>query len=201
VSYYTNLELLLDLDEDGRAAIYQLEGSVKGVWYYRLKPPIKCSDYESRSTRTKNKQKAIEIATKRWEVLLDRIANDLPIPKRGGGAKKLSMKTPRGNIESPIGMYEITNKITGTVYVGISSNIPNRWRDHRGALTRDKHVNKQLQRDWNRWGEWSFNWSAQFYRPDTSRESLEREEQKRITELIYNEGKKVYNTNIKLLTE
>lgn len=197
MSYYIN-RTQLDCCPDGRVLLYQIEATKKPVWYYRIRRKGSTT-YDTRSTKTVDFAKAKQIAEERFYEILANEENGVPV-KNTQTAKKIDMKRPRGKILNKGGVYTITNKYTGTVYVGISSDIPKRWQQHRRELTRDRHKNKQLQRDWNKWGEWAFIWDLQFYTPTTSREALERIEQLKIKKIL-KEGHYVYNTDVRLLTE
>lgn len=50
-----------------------------------------------------------------------------------------------------IGIYKITCKINGKIYIGCSKNIANRWTQHILLLNQGKHHNKDLQRDFNKY--------------------------------------------------
>ena len=54
------------------------------------------------------------------------------------------------------GIYCIENKITNMVYIGLSKNINNRWKEHKYRLNRNIHPNNKLQNAWNKYGEESF---------------------------------------------
>lgn len=54
------------------------------------------------------------------------------------------------------GIYGIRNKENNMVYVGLSSNIHNRWTEHRYRLNTKIHPNKKLQNAWDKYGEDSF---------------------------------------------
>lgn len=54
------------------------------------------------------------------------------------------------------GIYEIKNTINHKVYIGLSSNIRNRFNYHRYALRNNIHTNRFLQDDWNIYGEDNF---------------------------------------------
>lgn len=43
-----------------------------------------------------------------------------------------------------MGIYKITNKITGQTYIGCSIDILRRWKDHIKSFTRKKNCNKKL---------------------------------------------------------
>ena len=48
-----------------------------------------------------------------------------------------------------IGIYKITNKVSGKIYIGQSKDIEVRIDQHLSALRRNKHENKDMQRDYN----------------------------------------------------
>lgn len=54
------------------------------------------------------------------------------------------------------GTYQIKNIINGKRYIGKSTNIKNRWQQHRSDLRAGRHHNKQLQNEWNTYGEDNF---------------------------------------------
>ena len=60
---------------------------------------------------------------------------------------------------SPIaGIYIITNKITGKIYIGSSHNLLKRKNNHFTNLKNKKHQNFYLQNAWNKYGEQTFEW-------------------------------------------
>jgi group I intron endonuclease len=50
------------------------------------------------------------------------------------------------------GVYMIRNKENGKAYIGSSNNIDRRWRTHLNQLNKNCHVNRYLQRSWNKYG-------------------------------------------------
>ena len=58
------------------------------------------------------------------------------------------------------GVYCIEHIDSGTKYIGSSNNIQQRWREHKSHLRRNKHVNRWLQRAWNKYGEDTFVFSV-----------------------------------------
>ena len=57
------------------------------------------------------------------------------------------------------GVYMIRNKVNNKIYIGQAIDIKGRWGRHRRELKDNKHVNKHLQRSWNKYGEESFKFS------------------------------------------
>lgn len=56
------------------------------------------------------------------------------------------------------GIYTITNKVTGKLYIGESLDIYRRWHDeHIPQLRKNCHYNKELQKDFNKYGEENFS--------------------------------------------
>ena len=55
------------------------------------------------------------------------------------------------------GIYCIENKINGMRYVGRAKHIEKRWRTHKSQLRKGNHVNRYLQRAWNKYGEAAFD--------------------------------------------
>ena len=59
------------------------------------------------------------------------------------------------------GIYMIQNKVNGKIYIGQTINIEgNRWKRHKSELRGGYHVNKHLQRSWNKYGEENFEFSV-----------------------------------------
>ena len=59
-------------------------------------------------------------------------------------------------MNSNCGVYCIRCKVNNKAYIGSSVDIKKRWNDHKGALRRGKHPNKQLQEDYNKYGADNF---------------------------------------------
>jgi hypothetical protein len=64
-------------------------------------------------------------------------------------------------VQKAFGVYQITNTITGDLYIGSTiRNFRDRWLSHRSDLRRQKHHNQRLQRAWNKYGEQAFAFSV-----------------------------------------
>jgi group I intron endonuclease len=58
--------------------------------------------------------------------------------------------------QKKIAVYRIVNTISGTYYVGSSTNLYERWRTHRKKLRAGTHLNPKLQASWRKHGEAAF---------------------------------------------
>ena len=92
------------------------------------------------------------------------------------------------------GVYTITNKVNGKVYVGESYAIENRWHSHRSALNRKGKCNRQLLSDWETYGEQAFEFKIIKELTSSSKMIRLIEEERTITELE-NSGTIVYNAD------
>lgn len=54
------------------------------------------------------------------------------------------------------GIYKITNKVNGKIYVGSTTDFCGRWNSHLDGLKKQKHPNRHLQFAYNKYGEESF---------------------------------------------
>ena len=61
------------------------------------------------------------------------------------------------------GIYKITCIKNGKVYIGRSINIPSRLYAHKRSLIMNRHINKKLQEDFNKYGEESFIFEVERY--------------------------------------
>lgn len=55
-----------------------------------------------------------------------------------------------------IAVYRILNTVSGTYYIGSSTNLYERWRTHRKKLRAGTHPNPKLQASWRKHGEDNF---------------------------------------------
>lgn len=94
----------------------------------------------------------------------------------------------RKNIIS--GVYSITNIVNGMVYIGSSCNILNRWSSHKCMLRKNYHHEKDLQNDWNTYGEDCFTFD--FVETDIQKDELLIKEKYYIKKFISN-GIELYN--------
>lgn len=72
------------------------------------------------------------------------------------------------------GIYCIENLVNGKKYIGQSTNIDNRRRQHLSLLRRNMHCNEHLQHAWNKYGERNFKFFILELCEDYSMDELER---------------------------
>jgi len=59
------------------------------------------------------------------------------------------------------GIYQITNKTNGKMYIGLCKDFNDRWRRHYQNLQANRNrPNKHLQASWNKYGEDAFTFSV-----------------------------------------
>lgn len=88
------------------------------------------------------------------------------------------------------GIYIITNKENGKVYIGSTNNFGTCWYLHRNSLRKGVHHNQYLQRSWNKYGEDAFEFGVIEYLDDL--EQLHLVEQFWM-DVYREEGKELYN--------
>ena len=90
------------------------------------------------------------------------------------------------------GIYMIQNKVNGKIYIGQAVDIKDRWKQHKSYLNGGYHVNKHLQRSWNKYGEESFEFSILL---ECEESQLNTYEQYYIFELMTYDSRVGYNKN------
>lgn len=64
------------------------------------------------------------------------------------------------------GVYSITNKVNGKVYIGSAVDFKKRWGAHKRCLKKGVHPNSYLQKAWNKHGSVSFIFAVLEYELD-----------------------------------
>jgi group I intron endonuclease len=92
------------------------------------------------------------------------------------------------------GIYQITNKINGKIYVGYSQNITLRWYLHIDDLMKGVHANYKLQSDYNEYGLANFNFSVLDI--IKNKKELILKEQEYLNNMIFEENYNLINGNL-----
>jgi group I intron endonuclease len=69
------------------------------------------------------------------------------------------MSPPRASTSVP-GVYTVTNKVSGRVYVGRSAKCSHRWNQHQARLRAGTHNNPPLQNAWRKYGAGAFEFAV-----------------------------------------
>ena len=56
----------------------------------------------------------------------------------------------------PAGVFQIKNKVNGKIFVSGNMNLNKIWNRHKTELKFGSHRNKEMQNDWNKYGEENF---------------------------------------------
>lgn len=79
------------------------------------------------------------------------------------------------NIKNSPGVYKVQNNVNSTIYIGSSIKVSNRIKQHLRDLRSNRHPNDKFQKNWNKYGEESFEFSILEYVDDV-KFLLEREQ-------------------------
>ena len=84
------------------------------------------------------------------------------------------------------GIYRITNKINGVVYIGQSEKISERWHRHIRNLEAGRHDSEEMQDDWNKYGPTAFAFEVVTVCPKQRLDNEEIAEIERFSGELYN---------------
>ena len=107
--------------------------------------------------------------------------------------------------EEPNCVYQIKNLENNKVYIGETIRGELRWKEHLRDLRGNRHPNKLLKEDFDKYGEEAFEWSTLKEFEDGDKSVLLLEEARSIEQFI-TEGVELYNLiltidQLKMLTE
>lgn len=69
---------------------------------------------------------------------------------------KKELKDEYKQAKTIMGVFQIRNKVNGKVFIDNSTNVISKWNRHRAELKFGNHRIKELQTDWNEFGEENF---------------------------------------------
>ena len=82
------------------------------------------------------------------------------MPTMHSETKLIGKQNINGDDLTLIGIYKIENTKTNKFYIGQSINIHNRWKQHKSALTSNRHHSIKLQNSWNKHGYLNFKFEV-----------------------------------------
>ena len=124
---------------------------------------------------------------------------------RAENPEKIAKYYAKKKAEQPNCVYLIRNLETDKLYVGETTTGELRWKDHLQRLRGNRHPNKLLQEDFDKYGKEAFEWSIRKEFEDGDKDNLLLEEARTIQQFI-TEGVELYNvqltnSQLKMLTE
>jgi len=73
---------------------------------------------------------------------------------------KKKLKEQYKQTVTPMGVYQIKNRVNGKVFIGSSKNLPGKFNSHRFQLKQGSHMNRALQKEYTRFGEENFSFDV-----------------------------------------
>ncbi len=73
---------------------------------------------------------------------------------------KKELKEEYKQMKFPMGVFQIRNTVNGKIFVDSSTNMNAKWNRNRLQLSVGNHPNKELQNDWNEFGEEAFQFEV-----------------------------------------
>lgn len=75
-------------------------------------------------------------------------------------SRRKELKEEFRQIKTYMGIYQITNKADGKIFIDSSPNLKNKWLTLQAQLEMGMFVNAQLQSDWKRLGAGAFEYEV-----------------------------------------
>ena len=114
---------------------------------------------------------------------------------------KKELKQEYKQTKFPMGVFRIRNLINGKIFIGSSVNLDKIWNSHKFKLNNGLHPNKELQKDWNDYGENNFVYEILEEIKESAEPADYEKEVKDIEEICIEEyqpfGQKGYNIKLK----
>ncbi len=111
-------------------------------------------------------------------------------------ARKKELREQFKEIKTMMGVYKITNKINGKVFIGSAPNLKNKWFTLKMQLDSNRFANHGLQEDWTKLGEEAFTYEVleeKELTPETDRKWAPKQLAKKWLEKEMPFGEKGYN--------
>ena len=188
--------------KDGHGSHCKLCNSKQGAKYHAENKEMNAK--RAAKHYAENKEKIAKRGAKRYVENKEKIAkyyaeNKEKIAKRG--AKRYVEK----KAEQPNCVYQIKNLENNKVYIGETIRGELRWKAHLCDLRANRHPNKLLQEDFDKYGREAFEWTILKEFEDGDKDNLLLEEARSIQQFI-TEDVEIYNLTLtidqlRMLTE
>ena len=76
---------------------------------------------------------------------------------------KKELKKQYKQTVQPMGIYKIENLVNGKIFIGGSKNLPGKFNSFKFQLKLGSYINRELQRDYNEFGEENFSFEVVDY--------------------------------------
>lgn len=93
----------------------------------------------------------------------------------------------------PMGIYQIRNIVNGKIFIGSSKNLDGGLNRNRFQLEQGLHMNKQLQNDYNQFGEGKFSFEVLDYLEPKEDTNYDYTEELKVLEEMWLERLQPYN--------
>jgi hypothetical protein len=93
----------------------------------------------------------------------------------------------------PMGIYQIRNIVNGKIFIGSSKNLDGRLNRNRFQLEQGLHMNKELQNDYNQFGEGKFSFEVLDYLEPKEDTNYDYTEELKVLEEMWLERLQPYN--------
>jgi hypothetical protein len=188
--------------KDGHGSHCKLCNSKQGAKYHAENKEVNAK--RAAKHYAENKEKIAKRGAKRY------VENKEKIAKRGAkryveNKEKIAKRYVENRAEQPNCVYQIKNLENNKVYIGETVMGELRWKRHLCDLRGNRHPNKLIQEDFDKYGEQAFDWTILKEFEDGDKSVLLLEEARSIQQFI-TEGVEIYNLTLtidqlRMLTE
>ena len=98
-------------------------------------------------------------------------------------------------IKTRKGVYQIKNKINGKILIGSSTDLKAIWNRQRTQLNFGSHPNKELQNEWKKYGEESFEFEIIIELKEKDDEQIDYKKEVKELEELYIEELQPFDEN------
>lgn len=101
--------------------------------------------------------------------------------------RKKELKQQYKEMKTYYGVIRIKNESNGKKFIDAVPNVKNRWLTSKMSLNDARHMNKELQEDWQRYGEEAFSYEVLWKKDKSEINDMKFELQKKRKEWILKE--------------